>query len=75
VDRLLLKTPVRLGPMANEIVEGENIRRRSRDIFSQRVVDNAFHPSKMPQGPQTPLTDADAALDEPLAVDSAGVWE
>jgi hypothetical protein len=47
--------------------------------FCQRVVDNAFHPARrieeMSQGPQTPLTDADAALDEPLAVDSAGVWE
>ena len=43
VDRLLLKMPVRLGPMGKRLAEGANIRRLSRSAFCQRVEDNAFH--------------------------------
>ncbi len=42
VDRLLLKMPVRLGPM-RKIAKGAGNWRQSRICYCQRVRDNAFH--------------------------------
>jgi hypothetical protein len=43
VDRLLLKMPVRLGPMARGSPKAQEYQAAESALFCQRVEDNAFH--------------------------------